>query len=170
MTETGKALIADADARSALPFDALDDSILKQLSGGKRAPVELQSTLNLHPKDLALRLYKVSKQGFITYELKNATVDLMLTEKGFLRAKGGTDQMATPGAPPAPMAPPSTAPMQQAATTPMQPPLQPGTPQPATPPVPPALHGKPMNRKIIVIFVVLIVILALAYVLIHYAL
>ena len=68
VTETGKAVIADADAKSALPFDPLDESILKQLSAGKRAPVELQGTLNLRPKDLAMRLYKESKQGFLTYE------------------------------------------------------------------------------------------------------
>ena len=90
ITEQGNALIREANERSADPFDKLDESILQHLSGGKRLPSELQSTLNIRPKDLALRLYKESKQGFVTYEIKNGTVEIMLTEKGFLKAK--TDQ------------------------------------------------------------------------------
>lgn len=88
ITEQGNALIREANERSADPFDKLDESILQHLSGGKRLPSELQSTLNIRPKDLALRIYKESKQGFVTYEIKNGTVEIMLTEKGFLKAKG----------------------------------------------------------------------------------
>ncbi len=88
ITEQGNALIREANERSGDPFDKLDESILQHLSGGKRLPSELQSTLNIRPKDLALRIYKESKQGFVTYEIKNGTVEIMLTEKGFLKAKG----------------------------------------------------------------------------------
>ncbi len=89
VTDSGKALIAEADARSAEPLDLLDESILAQLAGGKRIPIELQNTLSVRPRDLALRLYKLSKQGFIIYDVKNAGVELLLTEKGFLKAKTG---------------------------------------------------------------------------------
>ncbi len=92
ITETGKNLIADADSRSSESFDELDDHILRQLSGGSRIPIELQTTLNIRPKDLAMRLYKENKQGFIIYDLKNGGVELMLTEKGFLQAKSGQAQ------------------------------------------------------------------------------
>jgi hypothetical protein len=87
ITDAGKALKAEAEAKSAETLDNLDEEILIQLSGGKRLPLELQSTLNLRPKDLTLRLYKLSKQGYIGYELRNGSVELMLTEQGFLKAK-----------------------------------------------------------------------------------
>ncbi len=86
VTEAGKKLIAEADAKAAEPYDKLDEAILAQLSGGKRMPADLQNTLNLRPKDMALRLYKLNKQGYMIYELKSGGVDLLLTETGFLKA------------------------------------------------------------------------------------
>ena len=86
VTETGKKLMAEADAKTTEPFDKLDEAILGQLSGGKRIPLDLQNTLNLRPKDLALRIYKLNKQGFLIYELKSGGVDILLTENGFLKA------------------------------------------------------------------------------------
>ena len=94
ITDAGKALKDEAEAKSAETLDNLDEEILVQLSGGKRLPLELQSTLNIRPKDLTLRLYKLSKQNYIGYELRNGSVELMLTEQGFLKAK------ATPAATP----------------------------------------------------------------------
>ncbi len=87
LTDAGKMLLTEADVKATEPFDKLDESILMQLSGGKRIPADLGSTLNLRSKDLALRLYKLDKQGFTTYEAKNGAVFIMLTEQGFLRAK-----------------------------------------------------------------------------------
>jgi len=100
LTDEGKKLIDEANAKSAEPFDDLDKTILAQLSGGKRNPNELGASLNLRPKDLALRLYKLSKQGHITYELKNGGVEIMLTEKGFLAVPKaqGIQQTAQPSA------------------------------------------------------------------------
>jgi len=102
LTDAGKNLINEANAKSAEPFDDLDKSILVQLSGGKRNPAELGASLNIRPKDLALRLYKLSKQEYITYELKNGNVEIMLTEKGFLampKAQGAqqANVQANPG-------------------------------------------------------------------------
>ncbi len=87
ITDGGKSVMAAAEARSKEALDALDDKILMQLSGGRRAPLELQNTLNIRPKDLAIRLYKLFKQNFVSYEMRNGTVDLMLTEQGFLKAR-----------------------------------------------------------------------------------
>ncbi len=94
ITDDGKALIADANAKGSEPFDKLDESILLQLSGGKRMPAEMQGALNIRSKDLALRIYKLSMQGFATYELKNGNAYIMLTEQGFLRAKTETKMVA----------------------------------------------------------------------------
>ncbi len=87
VTDVGKSLIAEANSKTTEPFDELDHEILFQLSGGKRIAPELQNTLNLRPKDLTLRLYKLDKLGFITYELKNGNAEIMLTESGFLKSK-----------------------------------------------------------------------------------
>jgi DNA-binding MarR family transcriptional regulator len=87
ITDAGKNLINEANAKSTEPFDNLDSEIIAQLSGGKRLPNELATALNLRPKDLAMRLYKLTKQEYVSSLLRNGTVELMLTEKGFLQAK-----------------------------------------------------------------------------------
>lgn len=88
VTELGKGLMTEAEAKGAEQFDTLDSTILQQMSGGKRMPAELGNTLNIRSKDLAFRLYKLYRQNYIIYELKNGTVDLLLTESGFLKIKG----------------------------------------------------------------------------------
>ncbi|VVB76996.1 Uncharacterised protein [uncultured archaeon] len=97
ITDLGKSLKAEAETRSSETLDNLDEEILTQLSGGKRMPLELQSTLNIRPKDLALRIYKLDKQSFLSYELKNGNVELMLTEQGFLKTR--SKQMLPPPVP-----------------------------------------------------------------------
>ncbi len=87
ITDAGKALMAESESKATSPYDDLDDAILVQVSGGKRMPIDLQNTLNLRPKDLALRIYKLYKQGYLTYELKSGGVTVMLTDSGFLKAK-----------------------------------------------------------------------------------
>ncbi len=124
ITEAGRELIRDADSRSSAPTDPLDESILAQLSGGKRIPIELQNTLNIRPKDLAMRIYKLSKQGLLVYELKNGGVELLLTEQGFLRSKSLPMQNQ-----PAPVSanPNANSPNAPLRTVQPQPPLQPQT-------------------------------------------
>ncbi len=102
VTDVGKSLIAEADAKSGEPFDKLDEAVLAQLSGGKRIPVELQNTLNIRPRDLALRLYKLNKQGYLIYNLKSGGVDLLLTEAGFLKVNA-SQPIQKPAAPQAQM-------------------------------------------------------------------
>ncbi len=106
LTDTGKKLKEEVEAKSAEPLDNLDEEILAQMSGGKRHPMELQNTLNIRAKDMALRLYKLFKQNFVSYELKSGSVELMLTEQGFLKAK-------VPAHAPAQVQPQQQAPAQQ---------------------------------------------------------
>ncbi len=87
VTDEGKKFIDEANLKSTEPFDNLDNEIIVQLSGGKRLPNELSAGLNIRPKDLALRLYKLTKQEYVSAQLRNGTVEIMLTEKGFLQAK-----------------------------------------------------------------------------------
>ncbi len=87
LTDAGKKVIEEAEAKSKEPFDALDSEVLKQLAGGKRLPLELAASLNIGASVLALRIYKLYKQGYVIYELKNGGAEIMLTESGFLKIK-----------------------------------------------------------------------------------
>ena len=183
VTDLGRSLVADADAKAAEPFDSLDHEILKQLSGGKRAPLDLQTSMNVRPKDLALRLYKLSKQGFASYELRSGGSEVSLTETGFLKARA---PFASPQQPQQhheelmEYTPPTTQPQQQKGyQNPSQPaPAQPAPvqatqqPQPQQPqnapqaPSPAAVHANGSIPKIpIAITVVIIAILVLLRVL-----
>lgn len=170
ITDTGKALITEADAKSTTPFDNLDQEVLFQISGGKRIPIELQNTLNVRPKDLALRLYKLFKQGFIIYDLKSGGADIQLTESGYLKAKS-----SKPAAPQTTSPTPGTPATQQASIplilkgpAPAQaPPQQGASTNPTAPPAPatkPAGTGKPNNILIyIIILLVLLIIIGAVY-------
>lgn len=172
ITEAGKALIQEADSKSTAPIDPLDESILTQLSGGKRIPTELQNTLGIRPRDLAMRLYKLNKQGLIIYELKNGGVELLLTEQGFLRSKGGMMQKPATASPtmaqqpfsamPPPMQPGMASPEMQAMQTETSPPMQPPMPaDPFAPPHKPGMKAKPIIAAVVII--VIIVVLVLLY-------
>ncbi len=143
VTDAGKALIAEAEAKAAEQFDDLDDAILFQLSGGKRSPTDLQNTLNLRPKDLALRLYKLFRQGLVIFELKSGGADLMLTEAGFLKSK--SSKIARPQA--AQTLPRSEA--QAVANSPAGPEEQPQQEMP---------HGPKKSRKLLYLGILVIVI------------
>ena len=99
ITDTGKALIAEAESKSSSPLDQLDHSLLSQVAGGRRLLSDLQSTLGIRAKDLAMRLYKLNKQNLIIYELRNGSIELLLTEQGFLQAKSSGSQNMNKQAP-----------------------------------------------------------------------
>ncbi len=154
VTDAGKKLKADADSKSSEALDSLDEEILKHMSGGKRFPTELQSTLNIRPKDLAFHIYKLFKQSYLSYELKNGNVELMLTEQGFLKAKPAqTIQVPKMPQPPMPVqAAPEEMPQQEGS--------QAGTEQ-MTQPI--KLHGKPRSKLPIAIAVVIVAVAAVYY-------
>lgn len=113
ITETGKQLLKEAADKSVLQFDGIDLSILQQLQAGKRTYIDIGNAVNLRPKDLAMHLYKLSQQQYAVDEIKNGTIDIMLTEKGLMQAKVG-------------MPPP---PQEQGATAPQQAMQQPAVQQ-----------------------------------------
>ena len=139
--------MAEAEAKGTEPFDNLDEAVLHQLSGGKSAPMELQSNLNIRPKDLALRIYKLFKQGFLIYELKSGTADVMLTEAGFLKAKPAVTKPTTPA--------PS---MQQAPKPAQAAPVQEQQGEQTTAP----RHGKPIGIAIPILVVLIIIVIVVA--------
>jgi hypothetical protein len=142
------------------------------MSGGKRYPAELQGTLNVRPKDMAFRIYKLFKQNYVSYELKSGSVELMLTEQGFLKAKAPTQ---------APVQAPAQG-QQQAQTQQAQTPGASARQAPAPPHAEAAapgsgngndlnrmgeeikLHGKPhTKRNLAVAILVIVVLLLIAY-------
>jgi len=172
VTEKGKAVLQEAEQRTTTPFDNLDKSILSQISSGKSSPKDIQSSISLNSRDLAMRLYKLSKQNFLTYELKSGQVDILLTEQGFLKA---APQQPQPMQPMQNMQ--TTQPNQNSVQTPLQPVFpsadqsstqQQTEPQTQQAPAPQEiqLQPKPMNKKLIAGIVVILVIILLAYLLV----
>ncbi len=89
VTDQGKQLIAEVQQKASMQFDNLDMAILVQLSKGNRTLSDLTGAVNVTTKDLAVHLYKLSTQQFTSYELRNGSMSIMLTEKGFLCVKEG---------------------------------------------------------------------------------
>lgn len=94
ITETGNKLLQDLSAKAESEFDHLDMEIIEQLSKGKRSLPDISGAINIAETDMAMHLYKLSKQGFATYEIRNGVIAISLTEKGFMRAKEGMPQKA----------------------------------------------------------------------------
>ncbi len=112
LTDAGKQLLQDAEEKSTAEFDLLDMEILTQLSGTKRDITDISNTLNIRPVDLAFRLYKLLKGNYISYTFKNANIEIMLTEIGFIKVKLGLAQQ------PQTQAQPQTAPSAAVQNTP----------------------------------------------------
>ncbi len=51
--------------------------------------------MNLMQKDLAMHLYKLIKQEYITAEFRNGILDIILTEKGFMQAQPASVPLAS---------------------------------------------------------------------------
>ena len=145
VTEKGKAALTEAEQRAATPFDNLDKSILLQISSGKSSPKDIQSSISLNSRDLAMRLYKLSRQNLLTYELKSGQVEILLTEQGFLKASPSQTQPMQPmrqmQPTPAPQ-PTAQQPSQQPSTV-----QQPGQSDQQTAPKAIQFQPKPMNKK-----------------------
>lgn len=92
ITESGTSIIASANQKATEQLDALDNSILSQLAKGKRGLSDLNSSVNVTQKDLAMHLFKLTSQGYASYNLANANMSLYLTEKGFNASSAATQQ------------------------------------------------------------------------------
>ncbi len=161
LTEAGKNLMAEADSRAAGEFDHLDLTILQQMQKGMNAPADIAKAINISPRDLAMHLYKMMKQGYSAYEFRSGIVTVMLTEKGFSQAKAGMPQPSQQGVPVSGQATQATqqqtaaptqanpqtmafkpAPQPQAQSAPSVPPQVPAT-GPGASPAPPAPAAEP---------------------------
>ena len=181
VTDTGKQLIAEAEDRGKQEFDHLDLETLIQVSKGKSTPEDLGKSVNVRPKDLAMHLYRLTKQDYATYELVSGNVNIMLTEKGFAQSKAGMPAKPQPQPPMQPQMAQQTPGMGPTTAVP-QPPEMMNMQKPAatlsemgmTPPVPdqsgqtvnapeaptPETEHKSYNKRNAIIFLVIILILA----------
>ncbi|MCW6160502.1 MAG: hypothetical protein LVQ95_05465 [Candidatus Micrarchaeales archaeon] len=107
ITDTGKQLIDEANTKANMDFDHLDLAVITQVSNGKTTPNDIGAGINVRPRDLAMHLFKLAQQDFVTYEFRSGAVSVMLTEKGFKQVKAGMPvkpkpqvqpTMAAPGA------------------------------------------------------------------------
>jgi len=89
VTDQGKQVLQESDERAKSDFDMLDLAIMTQLSGGKRGLTDLGGAVNVRQRDLAMHLFKLSAQQYVSYDIRNGNIDITLTEKGFLQVKSG---------------------------------------------------------------------------------
>ncbi|MFH1285091.1 MAG: hypothetical protein ABIH99_00745 [Candidatus Micrarchaeota archaeon] len=83
LTAEGESVLALAQAKTEEDVDALDYEILRAVSKKARDPEGVVSALGIRPSDLAYHLYKLAAAGYLDYNLRNAKVELFLTELGF---------------------------------------------------------------------------------------
>lgn len=86
VTEKGKQLLAEAEARSMQGLDKLDEVILGAIAGGSREPKAIGERINLRASDLAFHLNRLVKQNCASYVFKSGRIEFSLTEEGFRRA------------------------------------------------------------------------------------
>ncbi len=139
VTEVGKQFIDEANAKAKTDFDPLDLTILTQIKTGKKSVEELGAAVSVRPRDLALHLFKLTQQGYTTYEFRSGIITLMLTEKGFAQASSGV--MPRPSPPQPPAQPAQSPPQPSSPTVPMQ--TQPTPSQPAAPAIPTPMPTAP---------------------------
>ncbi|MGC8496206.1 MAG: hypothetical protein ACP5RM_01795 [Candidatus Micrarchaeia archaeon] len=89
VTDLGKKEIVELGDKEKEDFDVLDFTIITQLANGKRGLTDLSGAVNVRQHDLAVHLFKLANQQYLSYDIRNGTVDITLTEKGFLQVKSG---------------------------------------------------------------------------------
>ena len=82
-SEIGEKVLMYAEEKASEPIDGLDHVILKSIAGGNKIFESVKNDLNLRSDDLAIHLYRVIKQGYADYEIRNGKITLNITEKGF---------------------------------------------------------------------------------------
>ncbi len=136
ITAMGKQLLDESDTKAKMPFDQLDLTILKQLSTGKRNLADLTTAVNLSTKDLAMHLNKLNDMAYLSADIRNGSLDISLTEKGFMQAKSGMPEQPQQPTSPSQQNPTSQAPqpVQQVHSSQAQAPQQHTQTQTATTP------------------------------------
>ncbi|HVC57988.1 MAG TPA: hypothetical protein VND15_00760 [Candidatus Acidoferrales bacterium] len=153
ITDLGKTTVVEANDKAKGEFDHLDFAVISELAKGKRSLTDITGAVNVTSRDLAMHLYKLAEQQYLSYEFRNGSIDITLTEKGFLQVQNGM-----PVAPPVPGAP-QTVPVQPAPDAQA---AQPPATEPAAtvPPVPAPMMGNRMLIMGVATIVVIIVVVA----------
>ena len=99
VTDSGRKLIDDANKKAAEPIDQLDTTILVQLSNGKRTVNDISGVINISSKDLAVHLYKINAQNYVSAEFRNGILNISLTEKGFMQINNKSESSTTANKP-----------------------------------------------------------------------
>lgn len=168
VTDEGKRILDEANAKSSEVFDNLDYTLLKSIASGKRAEKDVAQSVNIRSKDLAMHLNKLEVQGYMTSNFRNGSVELLLTEKGFSRAREPFQQDGTaPLQQGGPTQPQAQAAQQQRAAV-----QQPGAAQPqqmaAEAPDLDLSKSAPKKDRVVYVLVaviiILIILIALAYI------
>ena len=89
ITEDGKKILELAEQKAKENFDKLDFEIIQKILQGSKKPEEIEKVLNINQQDIALHLYKLVKQNFVSYTLKGGDISVALTELGFKKASEG---------------------------------------------------------------------------------
>jgi len=79
----GEKVLGFASSRVVEPLDELDHAIIKAVASGTNEFSRMQDQLNVRSEDLAYRFYKMTKQGYLDYSIRNAKTYFTLTENGF---------------------------------------------------------------------------------------
>lgn len=82
-TDYGELVLISANDRAKEPLDSLDHAILKTIASGAKTFEAVCAELNIRTDDLSVHLYRLIKQGYADYEVRNAKLTLNLTENGF---------------------------------------------------------------------------------------
>ncbi|MEM2974730.1 MAG: hypothetical protein QW112_03875, partial [Candidatus Micrarchaeia archaeon] len=82
-TPTGEMVLKQADAKVTEPLDELDYALMKTIASGVNEFGRIQEQINIRSEDIAYRIYKITKQGYVDYTIRNARTYLTLTESGF---------------------------------------------------------------------------------------
>jgi len=82
-TDYGEHVLIAANERASEPLEGLDHAILKAVAAGAKTFEAVRSELNIRSDDLSLHLFRIIKQGYADYEVRNAKLTLNLTENGF---------------------------------------------------------------------------------------
>jgi len=82
-TPLGDSVLKQAETRIAEPLDELDYALIRTIASGVTEFDRTQEQMNIRSEDLSYRVYKVTKQGYIDYIVKNAKTFFSLTESGF---------------------------------------------------------------------------------------
>ena len=82
-TDFGEHVLLSVNERASEPLDGLDHAILKAVAAGARSFDAVRAELNIRNDDLSVHLFRLVKQGYADYEIRNAKLTLNLTENGF---------------------------------------------------------------------------------------